>query len=1709
MLPDNLSHQHSLGFNLSHQHSLGFLSTLAEQKQENISTYIQENEKSYQNCLSDLQSNEFWKSEDKEKLQNITTKLINSSKHHKLINKIITLSIKKQLVSTNKALHRAIKNRDFEKVKFLLELGADINAPDESGIPAFYYLIGQNVYEKQTKVINELIDFFLNHPDFHLHFNQENVNKFLIQAFIISDIETCLKLINKGVSSDAISSTFSFAQDFNSSIRNEQKEKLLEGFRKLCNQKDLKNEKIQEHLFQFWINPMNLRNVNLSAKEWNQLLDALVNTPNFIKDYPNLFTLIINHAARLNISLEKICECLDVHPNLKSYHGKQFMHAVIQNGNLALLKELIKRGVNPNDLYGSPIQDGEGIKMTPLHHAMLNHQRDIAVFLTQNKIAPVSLQIHDGKDQTILQNFLDKSNLLETHSLMISWLIDQPEIDIEMKSEKGQTLLSLMCKDLTKNVNWPLIAKLLEKGASLDAKTKTLLFNVALQHQQLSLAILLLKQAHESVDKEFLIETLINGLNYNSLTAMIEGINQGWAQSVLEYLVSKGLKLDSITDLHGNTLLDHVFGLKNYQIAAFLISQGSIIQKKGLSLLKIRNIDPDVLLNYAKELKKGSSAEQALRRELSIKNLGHLLGDSFLKKMKSIEGESLEGNFPSVSVSFMYRILNLLTEKNINISNETKERLKTLSLQFEKTLPRSIAVEDIMRMNPNDPHLATTIEKVADSFRSDLKKLKPGDRLLIPHGWSGSPAGHATMIACRKTKDGFVFDVINTGAGGEFHLSQKDQAKQYMDTVHSFFILEETIQNTPLIEQIFTPKFLGGGVTTHRDRTFDAPDLYVVLQPYTITNKQREILDIPLNSAWMGTQLSGTCSFRCLEATLLSDLETEEYKTLIPYIKELVLTMAFDLNQDLIKSDPPLAKIMSESAPRFFTHVIKSIKRLPSMERTESFLEEKAQDLERLEKLHKGLKEKLPSRTSSNPSLSCSDQFPSQTEKVQQSLISFSKATHKITPKSNKLKALPLPSFDFTKIETVEQLANQLNGYVTYLEEMKKNTSLDHSTTIFLINMGSIFIEEKQNTSLLSSLEKNPEICLRVLHDLETITVHYFEETGKKSEMDGSRLIALQSALSAGWVISKTIDKATGVLPKNSLENYNLNIEFYLNKVYYYHINLIYSPEMIENWAALYNFMVKNEKENAPILFQFDKHGQMPGDDSSYQNVYLRSNSGEYEYAEAHISTISEEGWKECNLEYEKQLKDYPSYEKVNPMEWKINWLYVKGKLPEHFLCLRHIAMLAHIESPYTSTQNRSANFEFSGPWMLQASNTNVKRLMITFSVDGNQRIGRQAQLLLKPEIMGNAIGLPKEKGNTHFWAPNNTKPPYNFVRIHPYNQNTILTTTERGFQDLVTLRTLYSDSTKYGPRNDLPFTMLIDYFNNDLQELAKPEARIIFNSCINQFLKLRYLNSPLKKELIDFLNLAINHYDNLVLTEEDPKQSFQALLFLQEQKQQILRTFISREKDEKAIQSFKEELLKTRKDLHKLRLLPICNDPYYQQHLCLILLDSFNKEDALTNNEAVELIQARADLARLLLDSPPNPQLFPSLWRSAEISTFKHKESIQTTLQKNPEHNNRLFNHFLEQLGVNIPGKWNEDGFPIYSYMFEDTCYQFNVLSGEALKNGNAFSTIRTISKQALYKELFSNEFIVGTKTSEGIESQDQHGNIRFLTEENWETSS
>ena len=104
------------------------------------------------------------------------------------------------------------------------------------------------------------------------------------------------------------------------------------------------------------------------------------------------------------------------------------------------------------------------------------------------------------------------------------------------------------------------------------------------------------------------------------------------------------------------TPLDLALAKEDYALAGFLVMLGA----------KPDDTDPDAanLKQYAEALKRGGPAEQHLRTLINAKNVAHLVGDAIVGDMLGDDGEKLEGNLPSESLTFLSAALDDVREKH-------------------------------------------------------------------------------------------------------------------------------------------------------------------------------------------------------------------------------------------------------------------------------------------------------------------------------------------------------------------------------------------------------------------------------------------------------------------------------------------------------------------------------------------------------------------------------------------------------------------------------------------------------------------------------------------------------------------------------------------------------------------------------------------------------------------------------------------------------------------------------------------------------------------------------------------------------------------------------------------------------------------------------------------------------------------------------------
>ncbi|HEV8052695.1 MAG TPA: ankyrin repeat domain-containing protein, partial [Parachlamydiaceae bacterium] len=688
-----------------------FLTELDGLKDEEAEQFISTHNEMYQKCLSLIIKEENTADSHPKALNQIFTKIDSSNSAIVDSKELLILKIcSDKGIVTKHLLHAAVESDDIKLVRALLESGVDPNSLDDDNTTPLCYLYDKDFSEEDRK---EIAHLFLKNPNFNLKLN-------LINAYSSKNYEMMKLLVEQGASIDYVDEGFKFIQsygNFYTGNPNELTNQALFEIFKLFPGSDKIEEKILTALFRVWTSPIN------TSSQTNETLklfaNFLIEQPSFGISFPNFTTHLIKLIMTNPSSLKLIGPCLDSSPWLiKGQQGKELMREAVEKNNPLVVRELVKRGFDLTEFYGSPLTVKNQMEQeiyktrTPWQHAVLkNHSEIVEIMLN----AGISIDLKNKQGKSAIGVLLETQEIINiprcwnSHKETLNLLISRGA-DIECTNDSGRTLLACIVNEpKVENRPWPLTIQLLKRNALITQEEQWILFEQAINDKQLSAA---------SMISNHFVNILKTGgdnafnllKNVNLLAKIINLQSQSWSQTILTDWVNAGVNLNDFVAIEqtasiakGTSLLSFVIAKKkNYSLAALLISLGADINladDNGLTpknILESQNIEPADLMIYAETLKQGSIAKQELRRELFIRNLGHLLADDFLKKMTNTIGDKLEGNMSSYSLAFMQKILTYILERHgRKFLGDEQNTIKALIHQMQLAQDLAIQIEDI------------------------------------------------------------------------------------------------------------------------------------------------------------------------------------------------------------------------------------------------------------------------------------------------------------------------------------------------------------------------------------------------------------------------------------------------------------------------------------------------------------------------------------------------------------------------------------------------------------------------------------------------------------------------------------------------------------------------------------------------------------------------------------------------------------------------------------------------------------------------------------------------------------------------------------------------------------------------------------------------------------------------------------------------------
>ncbi|MDP1834357.1 MAG: ankyrin repeat domain-containing protein, partial [Chlamydiales bacterium] len=1383
----------------------------------------------------------------------------------------------------------------------------------------------------------------------------------------------------------------------------------------------------------------------VNSTDIQEVLGYLENYPEWVSEHPNFIAILLGHVIHLIYPSSKVIEALNSFPQIVDVNRAMLLQQAIEHNRIEIVEHFLKQGVDCSLAFEGPsllwYQGGK----TPIELAVQMEKVEIAELLFQAGYKPPASLIN------LLAQNKDASN----H--MWRWLLNLiPD----------QKMMQKRLEEAVVKKEWGEILYWIEKGLKPADPSK--------------LAMEALK-AHQL----FLVEHLwSSGLlkNQNQLLLQVAGsIQPSWAVHFFEAAHRSGVRIDR------KEFVNAAIAEGNVPLAALLVSQGAPC--KGVPYEK-------EIRHFASYLE-GTPEEVAFRVRLTGKNLAHLVGDSFVLKMKDDRGAKLETDVPS-------NPLDLLSTATRHAAQQFPAVQERLGPVFDTARKYALRIHDLSLL-PSLEQLADAAQDLERDILAEIEELPIGQTLLLPGGWPG----HSIAYAITKLADGRIqLKVINTGEGQEYHTTSHDSGRMHANTMNTYEFSIERLAETHVIQTLIEAKSAQSLEST--ERRFRAKDIYHTLHPY----KTDEVsLDGSLKG-WKKSQLAGTCALRCLLAFLKTEVPSEVYKQVTDVIKEDAVYFAVQQYEPLVAQHPSMRKFLSLAIPHLFDTFGKRLKT------RETARPEDAQRLNNLKSAAERLKAASPEILSDHEPLSLDPSFSSKSKEVATTLnnINIQRQIPNLGAEGKGLSSAPpaLQPLSLDKVTTARDLAvclSNLMDYSTYLTENNADSSVYLSTG--LTALGRIFIQKPENRPdnfkiVSEQLQNDPDLCEHLVQQITHLVTELQKCCSANQKVDPSRYIAVQHALVTALALTDMMESARNHPVEARVSTYGVPIRplNLLQEDFVGHTLL--NAEWEHDYAQLTSF---DWHKNRDPLFNIDKHrvqGNQQNDSRSAWLVNLRilPTFPEYKYTAELAKSVSD--WKNADEQLEsalemarKQLRDTEPY--IDPQEWRVQWLYANNMVPLYFQNLRRLTFIA---SQFT-------------PGHFAPSVGNVEVLMPKAAIiGGTEKTTADKKSILMVCYKTN-IAMPYTEMQSPLppidglqtWAYERGRNPK--LRLAEYSQNhAIGTYSDISSRELMSIRAV---ATNARPITDLSVPLLIDYYTKNLDDLSAPYHQAFFEATLFSAFRLP-LGLKRRKELDveteQFLSHAIQYFDDRIKSATNVASSVQATVFLTNQYARFLSYALKN-----GIQTIgdtpTEQLIKSTRD----KMREMLADPQYQgeeiQHyLHLALLDSFHSMGIRDSSNSMDVARCISELNLHTLTGKKTLPLAHSFVASATAVPVQQSDRLQAIFSEDPNAASNYLNRIAETYDITPSAvQWHEQAFPIYHCTINDSLIQVNCLSGALLKDGyELIGTPSGIKYHQSYRKLFGDRNLnmttqpLDTKGLQNVRqatlymSQDQHGPIHII---------
>lgn len=207
---------------------------------------------------------------------------------------------------------------------------------------------------------------------------------------------------------------------------------------------------------------------------------------------------------------------------------------------------------------------------------------------------------------------------------------------------------------------------------------------------------------------------------------------------------------------------------------------------------------------------------EKLHHIIDLRVIFQQFGDEWGKGWMKNDGFALEGDKPLHILHFQSKAAELLPESYV-----ATRRCKTLLAELYDMARRIETCK-----NYED------LKNISISINEAISKLHEGESLYVPGGWIGIPGdhqGHALMYQVVKSGGRFIFSILNTGAGLEYH-------RELEPGCHDMALSWKNIPQSEITNSLFWDSLLSPLVVpvVYRDEKpyFNANSIYTIAHTF-------------------------------------------------------------------------------------------------------------------------------------------------------------------------------------------------------------------------------------------------------------------------------------------------------------------------------------------------------------------------------------------------------------------------------------------------------------------------------------------------------------------------------------------------------------------------------------------------------------------------------------------------------------------------------------------------------------------------------------------------------------------------------------------------------------------------------------------------------------------------------------------------------------